>query len=161
MNDDTTPPIQVSSEGTNRVLRIGDLTINVDTSQTKPLESQPEILFDFDKFVVRLIVLFDRPETEPIRDALMIARTHLEANPAIVKELGKLCESCVVIDPRELVAFDRKEWDGYLKKLERVDHPRLMNLACAHRPFRRWRRTQRANGLCGERKVKRSGDFGL
>jgi hypothetical protein len=91
--------IEVKTQGTTRVLKIGDLTITIDQSKREELESPPGILFDFDGLLAKLIVLFDQSDASIPRDALLTLRSQLADEPELMQTLQKLCAMCVVIEP--------------------------------------------------------------
>jgi hypothetical protein len=116
-------PIEVKTEGTTRILKIGDLTINVDqAAPAKKLESPPGILFDFDRLVVRLIIFFDQVNNVPLRDALLMFRSQLATQPELVNEFQKICGSCVLYDDVNWVRIEKNKWDDYIKELQRAEH---------------------------------------
>ena len=119
-----TPEIEVSEEGTVRILKIGDLTINIEQSGPgEKVDFPPGILFDFDKYLVSLISLFDKTHNEQVRDALMLFRSQLDGQPELVGFLQKLSGQCVVFDDTNWVRIERTKWDKFMKTLESVQSP--------------------------------------
>jgi hypothetical protein len=116
------PAVEVTEEGTNRILKVGDYTITIDKSGSpQTLEYPPGIFFDLDKFLVKLILFSDKLGNAALRDILLTLRPQLAEHPDLVKELQKVCANCVVLNDTDWVRIERAKWDQFINKLRRAE----------------------------------------
>lgn len=102
--NDTIPPVEVTTIGNTRILKIGDLTINIDKSPPEQkLEAPTGILFHFDKLLADLITFYDGCDNELIRDALLATRYGFSKSTELVGFFQTMCANCVVIHPDYLL----------------------------------------------------------
>lgn len=121
---DPLPAIEVSEQGANRTLKIGDLTITIDRSNPEDLEFPVGITFHFDAFLVSLIQVFDKAGNELARDALLQFRFTLSNHPELVGFFQKLAANSVRLDNTNYIRFERKQWDKFMKTVNAADVPR-------------------------------------
>jgi hypothetical protein len=112
----------VTDDGVTRTIRYGEFTINIDTTSTRVANPLPGILFNFDDLLVKVIQIFDQPNTEHFRDALLEFRSNLATQPEIVKEFQRLFADSVVIDSEKYVFVEAEKWQEMVRFLNLASH---------------------------------------